>query len=66
LVGAIAAVVSPPFPAFVIALMLTGVGACINNTSISTYTAHFKEGLMLSILYAAMGVRIAFSMKHER
>jgi len=54
--GAILTVVSPPFSAFIVALLLTGVGACFSELSLATYTAHFKDGPMMSLFYAASGV----------
>ncbi|KAJ3766904.1 major facilitator superfamily domain-containing protein [Lentinula raphanica] len=56
MVGSIIIVILPPFPAFVVALFINGIGACIYDASFAAYTAHFDEGLAMSLLFAAFGV----------
>ncbi|KAJ3818938.1 major facilitator superfamily domain-containing protein [Lentinula raphanica] len=56
MVGSIIIVTSPPFPAFVVALFINGIGACIYDASFAAYTAHFDEGPAMSLLFAAFGV----------
>ncbi|KAJ3761604.1 major facilitator superfamily domain-containing protein [Lentinula raphanica] len=56
MVGSIIIVTLPPFPAFVVALFINGIGACIYDASFAAYTAHFDEGPAMSLLFAAFGV----------
>lgn len=65
LVGAVVSVVTPPFPAFIVALLITGLGAGLNDLSLATYLAHFKNGPMMSIFYAALGVRPTLFTLHD-
>ncbi|KAF9028858.1 major facilitator superfamily domain-containing protein [Rhodocollybia butyracea] len=55
-VGSAIVISSPPFPIFVIALFLIGIGVCIYDASFAAFTAHFDEGPAMSLLFAAFGL----------
>ncbi|KAJ3781648.1 major facilitator superfamily domain-containing protein [Lentinula aff. detonsa] len=56
IVGSTVIITLPPFPVFVVALFINGIGACIYDASFATYTAYFDEGPAMSLLFAAFGV----------
>ncbi|KAJ3994075.1 hypothetical protein F5050DRAFT_579433 [Lentinula boryana] len=56
IVGSTIIITLPPFPVFILALFINGIGACIYDASFATYTAYFDEGPAMSLLFAAFGV----------
>jgi len=55
-VGSLIVSFAPPFFAVVIGLIFLGIGAGINDATTSTYMACYSSEVMLSLLYAFLGV----------